>query len=172
MDSVGTAVGAKEVVDLLIHCGVTHVVWLVDSESAFLYEALQVAEREGRLRTVPVCREGETIPLALGLLLGGGRPAIIIQSTGFFEAGDSLRGQAIDFGLPLVLFIGYRGWKPTREEMRDTAAIYVEPVLQAYGVPYYIVQRDNFRELIPKAFHEAEQRRGPVALLTTAEWEA
>ncbi len=172
MDSVGTAVGAKEVVELLIHCGVTHVVWLVDSESAFLYEALHAAEDGGRLRVVPVCREGETIPLALGLLLGGKRPVIIIQSTGFFEAGDSLRGQAIDFGLPLVFFIGYRGWKPNREQMHDTAAIYLEPVLQAYGVPYYILRRDNYRALIPQAFQEAEQRHGPVALLTTAEWEA
>lgn len=162
---------AQQVVTTFIECGVTHVVWLVDSESAFMYDALMDAERAGQIKTVPICREGEAIPLALGLLMGNKRPLILIQNTGFFESGDSLRGQAIDFELPLVLMIGYRGWRPERSQMQDTAAIYIEPVLDAYRVPHHLLDRSNFRELIPAAFREAEQRRGPVAILVPGEWE-
>ena len=172
--SIGVAsersVRAQTAVDALVRSGVTHVVWLVDTETSVLYEALRAAEDAGRLRTVPVCREGETIPLALGLILGGKKPVIIIQNTGFFESGDSLRGQAIEFGLPLVFFIGYRGWKPDRSQMRDTAAIYIEPVLDAYGIPHRLLGGPTVPETIEGAFREAAERKGPVALLLPGEW--
>ena len=171
MEATEVSVRASEAVAQLLACGITHVVWLPDSESSFLYQALVRAEAAGQLRVVPICREGEAIPLALGLLMGGQRPAIIIQNTGFFEAGDSLRGQALDFGLPLLLLIGYRGWHPDRAQMTDTAAIYLEPVLRAYGVPFYLLDSPAALPLIPKAYAEAQARRGPVAVLIAGEWE-
>lgn len=164
-------ISAQAVVDAFIESGVSHVIWLVDSESAFLYEALQQAQAAERFQVVPVCREGETIPLAMGVLIGGKRPVVVIQSTGFFESGDSLRGQAIDFGLPIVMLIGYRGYRPERSQMKDTAAIYLEPVLAGYGVPHSLLTPGNAKQQIAGAFQQAEARRGPVALLVPAEWE-
>ncbi len=164
------SVRAQTAVDALVRAGATHVVWLVDTETSVLYEAMQAVEQAGRLKTVPVCREGEAIPLSLGLLLGGRKPVVIIQSTGFFESGDSLRGQAIDFGLPLVFIIGYRGWKADRSQMRETAAISIEPVLAAYGIPYHLLSGMNVAETIEGAFREAAERKGPVALLLPGEW--
>ena len=171
MEGAEVSVPARAAVEQLVACGVTHVVWLPDSESGFMYEALTQAEADGHLRLVPICREGEAIPLAMGLLMGGKRPAILIQNTGFFEAGDSLRGQAIDFQLPLLLLIGYRGWKPEPSQMTDTAGIYLEPVLRAYGVPYYLLDRPSAVEVIPQAYAEAQAHRGPVAVLIAGEWE-
>ena len=112
----GAPLTARSVVDSLIGCGTTHVVWLPDTESGFLYETLR---DEPRLRLVPVCREGEAVPVAAGLLVAGQKPVIIIQSTGLYESGDSLRGMAIDYRLPLLFLIGYRGYeaaghRPTR----------------------------------------------------------
>ena len=45
--------------------GVTHVVWLPDSETNFMYQMLMA---EPSLDLVPVCREGETMAIAAGLL--------------------------------------------------------------------------------------------------------
>jgi sulfopyruvate decarboxylase TPP-binding subunit len=171
MDAAEVAVPARAAVEELLACGVTHVVWLPDSESAFMYEAMKAAEAAGRLRLVPICREGEAIPLALGVLMGGKRPVVLIQCTGFYEAGDSLRGQAIDYGLPVVLVIGYRGWRPNRAEMVDSAGLYLEPVLQGYGVPYYLLDGPAALPRIREAFAEAERRAGPVAVLVAGEWE-
>jgi sulfopyruvate decarboxylase TPP-binding subunit len=149
-------------------CGFTHVVWLPDSESGHLYEALR---GNPALTLVPVAREGEAIPIALGLLIGGKEPLVLMQSTGFFEQGDSLRGLAIDLALPLVLCIGYRGW--TREgSLTDSAAIYLEPVLQAWGLPYYLLETDDDVGVVRKALVEARERPGPVAVLIGNEYEA
>src|SRR5437867_3257573 len=103
----GASLTARNVVDTLIECGVSHVVWLPDTESGFLFETLR---DERRLKLVPVCREGEVVPIAAGLMVAGRKPVAIIQSTGLFESGDSLRGMAIDYQLPLLFLIGYRGY--------------------------------------------------------------
>ena len=71
-----------------------------------MYKALMA---EPSITVVPVAREGEAIPVAAGLFIAGQNPVISIQNAGFYEAGDALRGLALGIGLPLVMFIGYRG---------------------------------------------------------------
>ena len=56
--------------------------------------------------------------IAAGLWVGGKRPVVLIQNTGMFESGDSIRGLALDVDFPLVMMIGYRGWTPARRDTR------------------------------------------------------
>jgi sulfopyruvate decarboxylase TPP-binding subunit len=144
------------------------VVWLPDTESGFLYETLR---DEPRLRLVPVCREGEAVPVAAGLLVAGQKPVIIIQSTGLYESGDSLRGMAIDYQLPLLFLIGYRGYEGGRPSA-DSAATYLEPVLKAWGIPYHLIESDTSLHVIRQAYRETQERPGPVAVLIGREYEA
>ena len=68
---------------------ISHIVWLPDSETNFMYQMLQA---EPTIDLVPVCREGETMAIAAGLWVGGIKPVVFIQNTGIFESGDSIRG--------------------------------------------------------------------------------
>ena len=147
--------------------GVSHVVWLPDTESRFLYDAVS---SDPDIKLVPVCREGEAIPIALGLILGGQKPVCMIQSTGFYESGDAVRGLALDVGLPLLIFIGYRGFK--REgPIVDSAATYLEPVLGAWGIDYHLIETDEDVTRIPKAYAETQEQSKPVAVLIGAEYQ-
>ena len=161
-----TALDARRVVDALKRAAVTHVIWLPDSESGFLYQALT---QDSELRLVPVSREGETFGIAAGLLLGGKRPVIVIQSTGFFESGDSVRGLGIELSLPLVLLIGYRGYETDRP-ITDSAAIYLQPILDAWGIPHSIMETDEDAELIVRAQQDALEQGGMVAVLIGKEY--
>ena len=146
--------------------GVTHVVWLPDTESSFMYDRLV---GDGRLHLVPICREGESMAVAAGLWVGGKKPVVMIQNTGLFESGDSIRGLALDIEMPLVIMVGYRGW--TRHgATRDSAARHTEPILHAWGIDYYLVETDADAERISLAFEEAERTRRPVACLMGAEY--
>jgi sulfopyruvate decarboxylase TPP-binding subunit len=158
---------ARNVVDTLAGLGITHIVWLPDTESGFLYETLR---DETRLNLVPVCREGEAVPIAAGLMVAGQKPVVIIQSTGLFESGDSLRGMAIDYGLPLLFLIGYRGYEGGRPSA-DSAATYLEPILNAWGVPYYLIDTNAGLDLVPKAYRQAQEESRPVAVLIGREYE-
>ncbi|MDO8749850.1 MAG: thiamine pyrophosphate-binding protein [Dehalococcoidia bacterium] len=146
--------------------GVTHVVCLPDSETNYLYEMM---EADPSLDIVPVAREGETMAIAAGLLVGGKLPVCLIQNTGMLESGDSIRGLALDLNLPMVLIIGYRGW--TRHGVTpDSAARFTEPFLQALNINYYLVETDEDAPRISTAFQEAKANNRPVAVLIGDEY--
>jgi len=145
---------------------VTHVVWLPDSETNWLYLLMQA---EPSLRLVPVSREGLAFSMAAGLSVGGKTPIILIQNTGLMESGDSLRGWALGLNIPVVLMVGYRGW--TRHGVnQDTAATYTERFLHAFNINYYLVESADDAPRISIAFEEARRTRRPVAVLVGDEY--
>ncbi|HAL49710.1 MAG: hypothetical protein FI707_02180 [SAR202 cluster bacterium] len=146
--------------------GVTHIITIPDSETNYLYELMV---KEPSLDVIPVSREGETMSTALGLNIAGKVPVCLIQNTGMMEAGDSIRGMALDAGFPLVMVIGYRGW--TRHGVTiDTAAKYTEPFLHAFNISYYLVETDDDGSRISSAFEEARSTKRPVVVLIGDEY--
>ena len=145
---------------------ISHVVWLPDSETNFMYQLLT---NEPTLDLVPVCREGETMAIAAGLRVGGKRPIVLIQNTGIFEAGDSIRGLGLDVNQPLVMLVGYRGW--SRHGLtRDSAARFIEHILHAWGISYYLIETDDDADRISLAIEEADKTQKPVAVLVGTEF--
>ena len=146
--------------------GVTHVVWLPDSETNWLYLLMKA---EPTLDLIPVSREGQAFSTAAGLAVGGKRPIILIQNTGMMESGDSLRGWGLGLNIPVVLLVGYRGW--TRHGViTDSAARYTEPFLNAFRINYYLVEQNSDAPRISLAFEEARATRRPVAVLIGDEY--
>ena len=145
---------------------VTHVVWLPDSETNFMYHQLLT---EPQLDLVPVCREGETVAIAAGLWVGGKKPVVLIQNTGVLESGDSIRGLGLDVNQPLVMLIGYRGWD-RHGVTRDSAARYIEHILHAWGISYYLIEVDEDAPRISLAIEEAVRTSKPVGVLVGTEY--
>ena len=146
----------------------THVVWLPDSETNFMYQLLT---NERTLDLVPVCREGETMAIAAGLWVGGMKPVVLIQNTGIFESGDSIRGLGLDINQPLVMLVGYRGWS-RHGITTDSAARFIEHILHAWGISYYLIETDDDAGRITSALEEAERTNKPVAVLVGTEFGA
>lgn len=146
--------------------GVTHVVWLPDSETNWLYMLMKA---EPTLTLVAVPREGLACSIAAGLVAGGAKPVILIQNTGLMECGDSIRGWLMGLDIPVVLMVGLRGW--TRHGVtQDTAAIYTEPFLNAFRIDYYLVESDADAGRIAVAFEQSRRTKRPVAVLVGDEY--
>ena len=152
---------AQRVLDELKKWGVTHIVWLPDSEARFMYEAMM---GQDEISLVPVCREGEAIAIATGLILGGKKPVVLHQNSGLFESGDSVVSLSLDLELPVLLLIGYRGWRRDTP-MTDAAGIFLEPTLKAWGINHYLMETDEDVEKISTGFREIEETNRPVAIL-------
>ncbi len=161
-------VRAQGIIAELKKHGVTHVVGVPDNGSRALYEALWA---DPQIEVVMVSREGEAFALASGLYLGGKQPLVLIQNTGFFEAGDGFRGTAYNMQIPLVMLIGYRGYKTMEPgALRvDTAATFFEPTLTAWNIPYSILHTDDDLEQISAAFQRATETSMPAAVLMPEE---
>lgn len=146
--------------------GITHVVWLPDSETNYLFESMMA---DDSLELVPVCREGESMAVAAGIWVGGKKPVVLIQNTGMFESGDSIRGLALDINFPMVMMVGYRGW--TRHgHTPDSAGRFTEKILDAWNIEYFLVETDADVGRISSAFELAEKTNKPVACLMGAEY--
>ena len=146
--------------------GVTHVVWLPDSETNWLYLLMKA---EPTLTLVAISREGLAASIAAGLAAGGKTPLILIQNTGLMESGDSIRGWLLGLNVPVVLMVGLRGW--TRHGItQDTAAVYTERFLNAFNINYYLVESDADASRISVAFEEAAKTKRPVAILVGDEY--
>ncbi|MBT4093683.1 MAG: hypothetical protein HOE85_06930, partial [Nitrospinaceae bacterium] len=79
----------SKTLDAIKTLGFTHVLAVPDSESARLFEAVG---EDPDIELILPTREGESIAIAAGLWTGGLKPLVMIQNTGFMEAGDALRG--------------------------------------------------------------------------------
>src|SRR5262245_6804989 len=149
------------VVGALKACGVTHAVWVPDTELG-AWEPALLAERD--IELVRVCREGEAIAVAAGLLLGGQRPVVLIQCTGFFEAGDAFRNVVHDMKLPVFLVLGWRSLHAARQGgTTDTCPVLTEPILRAWQVPYTVL--DTVDDLVAAYRQARAEGRAGAALL-------
>ena len=145
-----------EISQLLERLKVTHIIWIPDSSTGRWETAL---ENNASFRLVRICREGEAWPLAAGLLLGGQKPIVIMQSTGFFESGDALRNVWKDLQLPVFAIIGARNW--LTDASRDSAKQFLLPLLQAWEVDYSIVESSEDLEKIAAGYERAVRERRP-----------
>ena len=161
-----THLSPQTVLDEMKKHGVTHVVWLPDSETNWLYTLMQA---EPSITLVAVPREGTAMSIASGLAAGGAKPIVLIQNTGLMESGDSIRGWLLGMEVPIVLMVGLRRW--TRHGVTtDTAAVYTERFLNAFNINYYLVENDADAPRIDIAFKEAEKNKRPVAILVGDEY--
>lgn len=152
------------VVAALKECGVTHVIWVPDSELG-TWEAALIGP-DG-LPLIRVCREGEAFGVAAGLWLGGKRPIVMIQCTGLFESGDALRNVLYDLKLPLFVIVGVRNYYAHKEgKTMDSCPVFTEPIMRAWQIPYVILEKRHTAADLAAAYREAlAERRAGAALI-------
>jgi sulfopyruvate decarboxylase TPP-binding subunit len=144
-------------------CGITHVTWLPDSELG-LWEPALLAEPT--LKLIRVCREGEAIAVAGGLHLGGCKPVIAMQCTGFFEAGDAFRNFVHDLKLPLFFVIGVRSYYAHQKKASsDSCPLFIEPILQAWQLPFTILDNRHTQADLVVAYQLASSQKQAAAVL-------
>ena len=148
------------VAHLLRDCGITHVVTVPDSTLGQWERDIE----EGGIRLIRVCREGEAWAIAAGLYLGGALPLVMIQCTGLFESGDSLRNVLHDWQLPILSIIGYRSYLNQETLPGDTCLVFTEPILRAWQIDYRLVTEPGHFDLMGDHLKSslAQQKAGAV----------
>ena len=166
---------AEKIVDELKKWNITHLIGLPDNGTAGIYERLNA---DPDVDVITVTREGEAFAIAAGLYVTGKQPVVVIQSTGFLESGDAIRGTAFGMQIPLVTLIGYRGYstmEPNSPRVADgprvdSAATFLEPTLKAWKFPYSKLETDDDVPYISEAFEKAQATSMPAAVLLIGFW--
>jgi sulfopyruvate decarboxylase subunit alpha len=146
---------------------VTHVVTVPDTHQRTLLDLLSGSTDP---ELITVCTEDEAMGVSLGLYLGGKRPMLLIQNSGFYAMMNTIRGLSLDARAPTCMLIG--------EFLRDPAIApadhasrlvhLLEPTLKTWKIPYYRLDTPGDLVAIPRAMDEAWRDRKPVALVVGA----
>jgi len=152
----------EHITKILTDLGITHVVWIPDSTLGEWDSAFRAAES---LQVINVCREGETWEIAAGLHLGGANPIVIIQCTGLFESGDSLRNVLHDYQIPIFAIIGYRSYLSQETLPGDTCLKFTEPILDAWNVDYRFIDTAEKVDQLEEHYRSCQQKQIPGVIL-------
>jgi sulfopyruvate decarboxylase TPP-binding subunit len=106
----------------------------------------------------------------LGLYLGGARPLLLIQNSGFYAAMNTIRGLSLDARVPACMLIGEFARDPAVAPADNAMRLVrlLEPTLTVWQIPYHRLDHPTDVATIPVAVEQAWVDRGPVALLVGA----
>jgi sulfopyruvate decarboxylase subunit alpha len=164
------APGTAESLDprLILHeireVGITHVITVPDTHQKSLLELLAESASP---RLITVCTEDEGMGVNLGLTMGGMRPMLLIQNSGFYASMNTIRGLSLDGRVPTLMLIGEFFRDPTSAPRTQPSRIVhlLEPTLDLWKITYYRLDHEADLANFPVAFERAWADRGPVAVL-------
>lgn len=101
------------VTDCLVSAGVTLISGVPCSSIGGLITA---AARHPKLRYIAAANEGDAVAIASGAWLAGGKGAVLLQNSGLGNAVNPLTSLIEPFGIPLILYVGWRGQPSKADE--------------------------------------------------------
>jgi len=122
---------------------------------------------------IPLLREEDGVGVSAGVYLAGGRPAMVIQSSGLGNMLNALLSLHGTFGLPLPIIASWRGVYKEAIPAQIPFNSRLPEILEGAGIPYATIMEkgdlDAIRKMIQLAYAEG---RPTVALVSPACFEA
>ena len=140
----------------------------------WLVHLIRLAEEDPAMTLVRVNKEEEAVGISAGAHLAGKNSAMLMQNHGFLASINGIVSFAMLYRIPLLMIISYRGGMGERDTWQTEGGRVTEPVLQALGINYAMLDsRETVAHRIKEAHVLAESSLRPVALLLTRDlmWE-
>ncbi len=155
--------GPRLLVEALQRIGVSLAAYLPDE---WLEPLIDAVERTPAIRGVRIAREDEGIGICAGAFFGGTRAVLITQNSGVLLSGNAIVGCAMLHHAPFLLLVSYTGSISDRRFYQINKGRATEPVLQALGLRYAIVEEPRQIGMLEDLAAYAYQSAQPaVALL-------
>ena len=165
--AVAESIPAALLYEQIVAQAITHVLTVPDTHQKTLLALL--AER-GIPRLITVCTEDEAIAINAGLYAAGKRPMLLIQNNGVYASVNALKAIAFDAKVPTCMLVGEFGRdvsRPSRENAWRSVRM-LEPQLEAWGVPYYRLERPADAPRFGEAYTRCWDDQGPVVAIVGA----
>ncbi len=127
---------------------------------------------EKNIATVHLSREENGVGICAGIYLGGGRPIMVIQSTGIGNMINALLSLNMTYGIPLPVLASWRGVYKESIEAQWQLGKRLPAILDAAGIKFTIVNTAGELEKIDPAIRDCFKNVRPhVVLISPAVWE-
>ena len=130
---------ARAVVGALKGSGVRYVTHVPDTPLGHL---LRLMEPDPHFDVTPATREEEAVGIAAGVAFGGGRPAVMMQTSGLGNALNGLASLAVPYQVPMLLIISQRGEAGEWNSVQVPGGRLVRPALDALGIQHFTLEAE------------------------------
>lgn len=153
-----------ELYDLLRRNGVSHFAYVPDAGNSRLIER---SRADAEVTSVPLTTEEEGVALCAGVDLGGGRAALVIQSSGVGNCVN-LFGLMKGAHFPMLMIVSMRGEYGETNPWQYPMGQAVEPVLAAMGfLRFRVEQPEGVAPAVQAAVNSAYVGGQAVAVILT-----
>ncbi|MBE0516252.1 MAG: sulfopyruvate decarboxylase subunit alpha [Methanophagales archaeon] len=116
-------------------------------------------------------REENGVGISAGVYLAGGKPAMIIQSTGLGNSINALMSLTVTYRLPLPIIASWRGVYKEHIEAQIPFGKAVPNVLAALGLKYTLIEDSSQIGSVEEAIQDAFAHERPhIALISPKTW--
>ncbi len=124
------------------------------------------------IKTIPLTREENGVGICAGVYLGGGRPVMVIQSTGIGNMINALLSLNITYGIPLPILASWRGVYKESIEAQWHLGKSMPDILNAAGLKFTTIESQKDLGKIDAAIKDAFNNNHPhVVLISPSVWE-
>ena len=127
---------------------------------------------EKNIKTVCLTREENGIGICAGVYLGGGRPVMVIQSTGIGNMINALLSLNLTYNIPLPILASWRGVYEEQIEAQWQLGKRLPAILAAAGIKFTVIESEGELNKIDSAIKDAFGNSIPhVVLVSPSFWE-
>jgi len=134
---------------------------------------LRFVAREQAFCHVGLNREENGVGISAGVYLAGGKPVMIIQSTGLGNSINAIMSLSVIYKLPLPVIASWRGVYREKIEAQVPLGKAMPKVLDALGLKYTIIEDSSQISLVEEVIQDAFTNESPhIALISPKTWES
>jgi sulfopyruvate decarboxylase beta subunit len=124
------------------------------------------------INTIPLTREENGVGICAGVYLGGGKPIMIIQSTGLGNMINALLSLNLTYGIPLPVLASWRGIYRESIEAQIQFGKRMPEILESAGLKTTIIEsRDELGDIELAIKDSFSNNRPHIILISPAAWE-
>ena len=133
---------------------------------------LFLLERDADFKKIHLLKEEDGVGVCAGFALAGGRPALLIQSSGLGNAFNALLSLSAFYRLPLPVLASWRGVFKEKIEAQIPFNRPLPAVLSAFGIPHKEIHTADDLDALEDVVNIAFKDEMPaVALISPRVWE-
>ena len=133
-----------------------------------LATVIDLIDKHPAIHHVPSNKEDEGMGLCAGALMGGKRPAIIMQNTAIGVTINTLVTLTQFYRMPLPMLISYRGELGEPVACQVEMAVHTKALLAQLHIPTYHFHKDSDADEFDAILKHTFMCNKPVAILTDA----
>jgi len=157
------AEGAKAAHEAIVKAGINFIACLPDSAFQELYIPLS---NDPRVTYVQVASENDGVGICMGAWLGGLKPALLVENTGFTLGSYALLRGPIAFGVPMLLLISHRGELGDERWFSVPFGWGTKPLLDSMRISHRSIEKtEEVQDAILGAAKSMNSLQAPVAIL-------